>query len=61
MDQIMIDLGPDSTIGVGEQVTLIGRDGGEVIGANDLGALTGTISYEILCAINERVSRVYIG
>ena len=61
MDQIMVDLGPDSTIGVGEQVTLIGRDGSESIGANDLGALAGTISYEILARIADRVSRVYIG
>ena len=61
MDQIMVDLGPDSQIGVGEQVTLLGRDGSEVIGADDLGAQAGTISYEILCGIADRVSRVYIG
>ena len=61
MDQIMVDLGPDSTIGVGEQVTLIGRDGSESIGAGDLAALTGTISYEILCGVADRVARVYIG
>ncbi len=61
MDQIMVDLGPDSAIGVGEQVTLIGRDGSEFIGANDLGAIAGTISYEILCNIADRVARVYIG
>ncbi|MDR0782293.1 MAG: alanine racemase [Propionibacteriaceae bacterium] len=61
MDQMLVDLGPDSTIGVGEQVTLIGRDGSETIGADDLGALTGTISYEILCGVADRVSRVYIG
>ncbi|MCL2785029.1 MAG: alanine racemase [Propionibacteriaceae bacterium] len=61
MDQIMIDLGPDSTIGVGEQVTLIGRDREEIVGADYLGALAGTISYEILCGITDRVSRMYIG
>ena len=61
MDQIMVDLGPDSAIGVGEQVTLIGRDSSESIGAGDLAALAGTISYEILCGVAERVSRVYIG
>jgi len=61
MDQIMVDLGPDSPIGVGEQVTLIGRDGSESIGAADLGELAGTIGYEILCGIADRVSRVYIG
>ena len=61
MDQIMVDLGPDSEIGVGEQVTLLGRDGGEFIGAADLAGLTGTISYEILSGIAHRVPRVYIG
>jgi len=61
MDQIMVDLGPDSPIGVGEQVTLIGGDGSEAIGANDLAARAGTISYELLCGIADRVSRVYIG
>jgi len=61
MDQIMVDLGPDSTIGVGEQVTLIGRDGSESVGASDLAALIGTIGNEVLTGITERVSRVYIG
>jgi len=61
MDQMMVDLGPDSTIGVGEQVTLIGRDGGETIGVNDIADLTGTIPNEILTGIAHRVPRVYIG
>ncbi len=61
MDQLMVDLGPDSTVGVGEQVTLIGRDGSETIGADDLGELAGTISYEILTGLANRVARVYIG
>jgi alanine racemase len=61
MDQLMVDLGPDSEIGVGEQVTLIGRDGGETVGAQDIAALAGTISYEILTGISQRVPRVYIG
>ena len=61
MDQMMVDLGPDSEIGVGEQVTLIGRDGGEEVGAQDIAGIAGTISYEILCGIAQRVPRVYIG
>lgn len=61
MDQMMVDLGPGSDIAVGEQVTIIGRDGSEVIGADDIGALAQTISYEILCGIADRVSRVHIG
>ncbi|MDR2931193.1 MAG: alanine racemase [Propionibacteriaceae bacterium] len=61
MDQMMIDLGPESDIKIGEQVTLIGRDGGDIIGAEDLGALTNTVSYEVLCDIADRVARMYIG
>ncbi|MCL2736536.1 MAG: alanine racemase [Propionibacteriaceae bacterium] len=61
MDQLMVDLGPDSPVGVGEQVTLIGRDGSESISAADLGAWMGTISYEVLCGVADRVTRVYIG
>ncbi|MDR0849394.1 MAG: alanine racemase [Propionibacteriaceae bacterium] len=60
MDQIMVDLGPTSDVAVGEQVTLIGRDGDQHIGADDVGALLGTISYEVLCTIAARVPRVYV-
>jgi alanine racemase len=59
MDQMMADLGPGSALSAGDSVTLIGRDGGERIGADDLGAVIGTISYEILCAVAARVPRVY--
>ena len=61
MDQTMVDLGPESEITVGEQVTLLGRDGSEVIGADDLGVLAQTISYEVLTGLTERLSRMYIG
>jgi alanine racemase len=61
MDQILVDLGPDSEIAVGEQVTLIGRDAGETIGADTIADLAGTISYEILTSLAGRVPRVYIG
>ncbi|MDR2896952.1 MAG: alanine racemase [Propionibacteriaceae bacterium] len=61
MDQMMIDLGPESTIGVGEPVTLIGRDGSEFLSAAALAQQADTISYELLCGIADRVPRVYIG
>ncbi|MDR0285787.1 MAG: alanine racemase [Propionibacteriaceae bacterium] len=61
MDHCLVDLGPESVVDIGEQVTLIGRDGSESIGADDLGQLAGTVSYEILCGIADRVPRVYIG
>lgn len=61
MDLIMVDLGPDSPIKVGEQVTLIGRDLEASVGADQLAKIAGTISYEVLCGIADRVPRVYIG
>jgi len=61
MDQIMVDLGPDAEIPVGEQVTLLGRDREQYVDAVELAGLTGTISYEVLCGIAARVPRMYIG
>ena len=61
MDQSMVDLGPDCGIGVGARVTLIGTDGEERIDADDIAAILGTISYEVLSGIADRVPRVYMG
>ena len=35
------------------------EDGGERITADDIGQLTGTIGYEIVCDISKRVPRLY--
>jgi alanine racemase len=43
----------------GDETILIGSQGGERITADDVAARTGTISYEVLCAIGSRVPRVY--
>ncbi len=56
MDQIAVDLG-DSSLDVGEEVVLIGRQGAEFIGADEWAELLGTISYEVLCGIGPRVPR----
>jgi alanine racemase len=42
-------------------VTLIGEQDGLRITADDLAALAGTISYEILTGISKRVPRVSVG
>ncbi len=59
MDQIMVDLGTDGTAFNGDEVVLIGAQGEEHISADELANLTGTIPYEILTHLNERVPRVY--
>jgi len=61
MDQSMADLGPASKIQVGARVTLIGTDGEERIDADDIASILGTISYEVLSVIADRVPRVYTG
>jgi alanine racemase len=59
MDQFMCDVtGLD--VKQGDTVTLIGEDGGERITADDIAQITGTIGYEIVCGISERVPRVAV-
>ncbi|MBI5214956.1 MAG: alanine racemase [Ignavibacteriae bacterium] len=60
MDQIMVDVGMHSTIHVGEDVVLIGTSGDETITAWELAEKLGTIPYEILTNISERVPRIII-
>jgi alanine racemase len=58
MDQLLVDA-CDTEIQVGEEVVLIGSQGEESIGADALGRLFGTIGYEIVSRIGERVPRRY--
>jgi alanine racemase len=59
MDQMMIDLTRVPDAEVGDDVVLLGRQGNDAITADELATQAGTISYEILLSISERVPRVY--
>jgi alanine racemase len=59
MDNITIDLGPEPVAEVGDDATLIGADGAERQTAEQLARRVGTINYEIVCGISERVPREY--
>ncbi|MGI9621673.1 MAG: alanine racemase [Acidimicrobiales bacterium] len=59
MDQLMVDCGDDDVV-AGDEVVLIGAQGGETIGADEIAAKLGTISYEVVCDIESRVSRRYL-
>jgi alanine racemase len=59
MDQLIVDCG-DAETGVGEEVVLIGSQGNDTIGADALGRLFGTIGYEIVSRIGDRVPRRYV-
>ena len=58
MDQLMVNIGWDEAFN-GEEVVLLGDQGDAVIGIDELADWSQTISYEVLTAINTRVSRVY--
>jgi len=60
MDQIVVDCGDDATVRPGDEVVLLGRQGGEEITADDWAALLGTISYEVVCGVGPRMPRVVV-
>jgi alanine racemase len=60
MDQIMVDCG-DDPVEAGDDVALIGRQGRAEVTADEVAAWMGTISYEVVCGISERVPREYVG
>ncbi len=60
MDQIMVDVTGMANVSIGDEAVLIGRQGEETITADELAEKAGTISYEILLSISERVPRVYL-
>lgn len=59
MDQILVQLDEVPGSKAGDEVVLIGRQGDEVITAEDVAAIWGTINYEVTCAIGPRVPRLY--
>jgi alanine racemase len=60
MDQFMVDVTDISEAIEGDEVTLIGRDGGESITMELLGELSGRFNYELACLIGKRVPRIYL-
>jgi alanine racemase len=57
MDNITIDLGPETEVEPGDEAVLIGRQGEEEILAEELAGRLETINYEVTCAISSRVPR----
>lgn len=59
MDMCMVDVTDlAEPVESGDEVVLLGRQGGEEVSAEELAARAGTIPYEILCGFSERVPRV---
>ena len=60
MDQLVVDCGEDTTVEVGDEVVLLGTQGDEQITADEWAAAQGTISWEVLCAIKQRIPKLAV-
>ena len=59
MDQFMVDVTDVPDVVVGTEVTLLGRDGDEIITAEEIGDLSGRLNYEFVCCLGKRIPRIY--
>lgn len=60
MDHCMIDVGIDTDVTVGDEVTLLGGTGDHWIGAWEIAETLGTIPYEVTCMVSARVPRTVL-
>ncbi len=60
MDWILVDVTDLPDVQVGDSVTLLGRDGDDMITAEEWADKVGSITYEVFCNISKRVPRVFI-
>ena len=60
MDMTMVDVTDLPDVKPGDEVVLIGKQGGGTITAEEVADWAGTINYEIYCALSHRVPRYYV-
>lgn len=61
MDWILIDVTDIPGVAVGDEVTLLGRDNGNVVSAEEWAQKVDTIPYEVFCGVSKRVPRHFRG
>ena len=59
MDQTLLDVGHIKNAKVGDEIVLIGKQGHAEMNVEMIATLAGTIPYEILSTITDRVPRIY--
>lgn len=59
MDQVILDVTDLPPVAAGEEAVFIGRQGAEAIPVEEAARQAGTLSYEILTRLSERLPRVY--
>src|SRR5437764_2438993 len=60
MDHVMLDVTEVAGVRAGDEVVVIGSQGGSSLTADDLAQAWGTINYEVVTAIAARVPRRYL-
>lgn len=60
MNMCMIEVTGIEGVQAGDEAVLLGRQGGEVLTADDLADIMGSISYEVLCLLGNNNFREYI-
>jgi alanine racemase len=60
MDQLLVDCGDDD-VSVGDEVVLLGVQGEERIRVEEWAERLGTIGYEVVCGISQRIPRRDLG
>lgn len=60
MDQFMVDVTEIDGVSFGDKVTLIGKDGNEILPVETLSELSGRFNYEFVCDLGKRIPRVYV-
>ncbi len=59
MDQFMVDVTDIHTVGEGDDVTLVGKDGDACITVEEISEVAGTFNYEFVCDLGKRIPRIY--
>lgn len=59
MDQIMVDVTDIDEVHVGERAVIMGESNGNFITAEELGEMSNSFNYEVICNFTKRVARLY--
>jgi alanine racemase len=59
MDHLMVNVSHIPGVHRGDEVVLYGRQGAEEMAVEEVADKIGTVNYELLCAVDKRVSRFY--
>jgi alanine racemase len=61
MDQSMIQVTGMSNVHIGDEVILLGSQANESISTDEIATRWGTITYEVVCGLSNRLPRIYLG